>query len=172
MSHSYSDVCVDAYSQWQSKYKIKAPQCGPWEAPAAPQRQKVVLITEKLANKYGRTLNFLIFFFVFSIQYVSQCAFAVPFGPNVILFPNIYCHIGPLVSPATIGKALYSLSLHKLTQAVDMNVISRVMPLLQQAGCLGDNRALYLSSVLYSSGFGIRPRPERVCISTHRADHI
>ncbi|XP_031429173.1 protein sel-1 homolog 3 [Clupea harengus] len=68
---------------------------------------------------------------------------------------------GPSVSPATVGKALYSLTLNKLAQAVDTGVISRVLPLLLQAGCLGDNRALYLSSVLYSSGVGVKTRPMR-----------
>ncbi|XP_041918997.1 protein sel-1 homolog 3 isoform X1 [Alosa sapidissima] len=120
--NGHSDVCVDAYNQWQSKdrFHIKAPQCEAWEAPSLPQRRHVFLIAEKLANKYG-----------------------------------------PLVRPVTIGKALYSLTLHKLTQAMDTRVISRMMPLLLQAGCLGDKRALYLSSVLYSSSAGVKPRPER-----------
>ncbi|XP_062408605.1 protein sel-1 homolog 3 [Sardina pilchardus] len=120
--NGHSDVCVDAYSQWQSKDKlhITAPQCEAWEAPSSPQRRSVFLIAEKMTTKYG-----------------------------------------PLVKSVTIGKALYSLALHKLTQAVDTRVISKVMPLLLQAGCLGDQRALYLSSVLYSSSVGVKARPER-----------
>lgn len=69
MFHSYSDACVNAYSQWQSKYKIKTPQCEAWEAPTAPQRQKVVLIAEKLANKYGKIFNLA--FFIFCVLTLS-----------------------------------------------------------------------------------------------------
>ena len=55
---------------------------------------------------------------------------------------------------------------------MDTGVISRVLPLLLQAGCLGDNRALYLSSVLYSSGVGVKTRPMRVCEHTLSGSHF
>ncbi|KAJ8368479.1 hypothetical protein SKAU_G00085070 [Synaphobranchus kaupii] len=55
-----------------------------------------------------------------------------------------------------VGRALYSTALRRLTQGGKPESVSRVMPLLLQAGCLGDNRALYLSSVFYSTGLGVR----------------
>ncbi|KAJ8280153.1 hypothetical protein GJAV_G00051150 [Gymnothorax javanicus] len=54
-----------------------------------------------------------------------------------------------------VRGALYSAALLRLTQGGGPETVRRVMPLLLQAGCLGDNRALYLSSVLYSSGLGV-----------------
>lgn len=41
--------------------------------------------------------------------------------------------------------------------------VSKLMPSLLQAGCLGDNRALHLASVLYSSGLGVKKQLYKVC---------
>ncbi|KAA0701792.1 Protein sel-1 -like protein 3 [Triplophysa tibetana] len=65
---------------------------------------------------------------------------------------------GNVLSP-TLGRVLYSLVLRKLKSADGLEVINRLMPFLLQSGCLGDNRALHLSSVLYSSGFGVKKQP-------------
>lgn len=61
-----------------------------------------------------------------------------------------------------MGRALYSLSLQKLEEAGTIVTISRTLPLLLQAGCLGDTRALYMSSVLYSAELGVRKQPWKV----------
>ncbi|XP_068173865.1 protein sel-1 homolog 3 isoform X2 [Antennarius striatus] len=66
------------------------------------------------------------------------------------------------VSLLAVGRALYSLSLHKLDRARHTGTVSRILPLLLQAGCLADNRALHMSSVLYSTGLGIKKQPEKV----------
>uniref|UniRef100_A0A3P8NCC5 Uncharacterized protein n=1 Tax=Astatotilapia calliptera TaxID=8154 RepID=A0A3P8NCC5_ASTCA len=55
--------------------------------------------------------------------------------------------------------ALYSLSLHKLGKARSTEVVSKVLSLLLQAGCLADTRALHMSSVLYSTGLGVQKEP-------------
>lgn len=68
------------------------------------------------------------------------------------------------VSLPAVGRALYSLSLHKLSRASSAGLVSRILPLLLQAGCLADNRALHLSSVLYSSGLGVTKHPSKVCV--------
>ncbi|XP_056229263.1 protein sel-1 homolog 3 [Seriola aureovittata] len=68
-------------------------------------------------------------------------------------------HGGRRVSLPAVGRALYSLSLHKLGRASSTGVIREVLPLLLQAGCLADNRALHMSSVLYSTGMGVRKQP-------------
>ncbi|XP_078101734.1 protein sel-1 homolog 3 isoform X1 [Sander vitreus] len=60
-----------------------------------------------------------------------------------------------------VGRALYSLSLNKLSRASGAGVVSRILPLLLQAGCLADNRALHMSSVLYSSGLGVKEQPNK-----------
>uniref|UniRef100_A0A3Q3WRH7 Uncharacterized protein n=1 Tax=Mola mola TaxID=94237 RepID=A0A3Q3WRH7_MOLML len=63
-------------------------------------------------------------------------------------------YFGPLVYYR--GRALYSLSLHKLDKTSSTGVISRILPLLLQAGCLADTRALHMASVLYSTGLGVQ----------------
>ncbi|XP_032358274.1 protein sel-1 homolog 3 [Etheostoma spectabile] len=60
-----------------------------------------------------------------------------------------------------VGRALYSLSLHKLSRASSTGVVSRILPLLLQAGCLADNRALHMASVLYSAGLGVKEQPNK-----------
>ncbi|TDH14660.1 hypothetical protein EPR50_G00022620 [Perca flavescens] len=60
-----------------------------------------------------------------------------------------------------VGRALYSLSLHKLSRASSTGVVSRILPLLLQAGCLANNRALHMSSVLYSAGLGVKEQPNK-----------
>lgn len=62
---------------------------------------------------------------------------------------------GREVSVAAVGRALYLLSLHRLERATSTAAVSRILPLLLQAGCSADNRALYISAVLYSSGLGV-----------------
>ncbi|XP_047449523.1 protein sel-1 homolog 3 [Mugil cephalus] len=66
---------------------------------------------------------------------------------------------GRAVGLPAVGRALYSLSLHKLGRVSSTGVVSRILPLLLQAGCLADNQALHMSSVLYSSGLGVEKQP-------------
>ncbi|XP_066555754.1 protein sel-1 homolog 3 isoform X2 [Amia ocellicauda] len=63
-----------------------------------------------------------------------------------------------------VGRALYSLALRRLTRKDGILRGKTVMPLLHQAGCLGDNRALFLSSVLHRTGLGIRTQPDRAVL--------
>ncbi|KAI3354110.1 hypothetical protein L3Q82_018660 [Scortum barcoo] len=65
------------------------------------------------------------------------------------------------VSLPAVGRALYSLSVRKLGRAGGSGVVSRILPLLLQAGCLADNRALHMSSVLYSAGLGVEKQPSK-----------
>ncbi|XP_034557622.1 protein sel-1 homolog 3 [Notolabrus celidotus] len=65
-------------------------------------------------------------------------------------------HGGRGLSLAAMGRALYSLSLHKLHKGSRTGAVSTILPLLLQAGCLADNRALHMASVLYSSGLGVK----------------
>ncbi|XP_041654291.1 protein sel-1 homolog 3 [Cheilinus undulatus] len=62
-------------------------------------------------------------------------------------------------SLAALGRALYSLSLQRLNRGGRTGAVSRILPLLLQAGCLADNRALHMASVLYSSGLGVKKQP-------------
>ncbi|NP_001410190.1 protein sel-1 homolog 3 precursor [Danio rerio] len=57
------------------------------------------------------------------------------------------------LNETTVGRKLYALVLRRISRAHNTKVFTRVMPLLLQSGCLGDYRALHLSSVLYSTGF-------------------
>ncbi|XP_020563798.1 protein sel-1 homolog 3 isoform X3 [Oryzias latipes] len=66
---------------------------------------------------------------------------------------------GEKVSLEAVSKALYSLSVQRLSRASSIAVVSRMLPLLLQAGCLGDNGALHMSSVLYSAGLGVQKQP-------------
>uniref|UniRef100_UPI0037E75EAE protein sel-1 homolog 3 n=1 Tax=Semicossyphus pulcher TaxID=241346 RepID=UPI0037E75EAE len=63
------------------------------------------------------------------------------------------------VSLAAVSRALYSLSLRKLGRARGTGVIRRVLPLLLQASCLEHNQTLYMASVLYSTGLGVKKQP-------------
>ncbi|MCJ8740383.1 hypothetical protein PDJAM_G00058390, partial [Pangasius djambal] len=63
------------------------------------------------------------------------------------------------VSPAAVGRALYAAVLRTMEREESVKTISRLMPSLLQAGCLGDNRALHLASVLYGSGLGVKKQP-------------
>ncbi|KAG8001874.1 Protein sel-1-like protein 3 [Nibea albiflora] len=65
------------------------------------------------------------------------------------------------LSLPAVGRALYSLSLHKLDRASSTGVVSKILPLLLQAGCLADNRALHTLSVLYSAGLGVKKQPNK-----------
>ncbi|CAN9511215.1 unnamed protein product [Ophioblennius macclurei] len=71
----------------------------------------------------------------------------------------VYKYGGRAVSLPAVGRALYSLSLHKLSRASSSGVVSRILPLLLQASCLADKQALYMSSVLFSTGLGIQKQP-------------
>ncbi|XP_024910994.1 protein sel-1 homolog 3, partial [Cynoglossus semilaevis] len=68
---------------------------------------------------------------------------------------------GQNVSLTAVGRALYTLSLRKLAREGSIRAVSRALPLLLQSGCLGDNRALHLSSVILSAGFGVREQPKK-----------
>ncbi|XP_060744418.1 protein sel-1 homolog 3 [Tachysurus vachellii] len=63
------------------------------------------------------------------------------------------------VSPAAVGRALYVGVLRAMEREMSVKILSRLMPSLLQAGCLGDNRALHLASVLHSSGLGVKKQP-------------
>lgn len=67
------------------------------------------------------------------------------------------------VLASKVGRLLYSLALRKLKAIHGLEDINRLMHFLLQSGCLGDHRALHLSSVLYSSGFGVKRQPYKVC---------
>ncbi|XP_031719436.1 protein sel-1 homolog 3 [Anarrhichthys ocellatus] len=73
----------------------------------------------------------------------------------------VFKHGERRASLPAVGRALYSLSLHKLSRASNTGVVSRILPLLLQAGCLADNRALHMSSVLYSAGLGVEEQPNK-----------
>ncbi|XP_068571326.1 protein sel-1 homolog 3 [Cebidichthys violaceus] len=73
----------------------------------------------------------------------------------------VFKHGESRASLPAVGRALYSLSLHKLSRASSTGVVSRILPLLLQAGCLADNRALHMSSVLYSAGLGVEEQPNK-----------
>ncbi|XP_056466678.1 protein sel-1 homolog 3 [Gadus chalcogrammus] len=65
------------------------------------------------------------------------------------------------VSLASVGKALYSLALSKLEKSGEVEAVSRVLPLLLQSGCLGENRSLHMAAVLYNAGLGVRRQPTK-----------
>ncbi|KAM6960529.1 protein sel-1 homolog 3 [Aplochiton taeniatus] len=68
---------------------------------------------------------------------------------------------GREVELASVGRTLYLLSHRKLSRASDKEEVRKIVPLLLQSGCLGDNRALHLASVLYSSGLGVKRQPNK-----------
>lgn len=68
------------------------------------------------------------------------------------------------VNATAVGRMLYALVLRKISTAHSVEVITRMMPFLLHSGCLGDYRALHLSSVLYSSGIGVKRQPYKVCV--------
>lgn len=72
---------------------------------------------------------------------------------------------GTAVSPSAVGRALYSFSVQKMSQMGSSAAVRKVLPLLLQAGCLADNHALHMSSVLYSSGLGVHKNPIKVFYS-------
>lgn len=67
------------------------------------------------------------------------------------------------MSPAAIGRALYASVVRMMEAEKSVKAVRRLMPSLLQAGCLGDNWALHLASVLYSSGLGVKKQPYKVC---------
>ncbi|XP_061916407.1 protein sel-1 homolog 3 isoform X1 [Entelurus aequoreus] len=70
-------------------------------------------------------------------------------------------HGGRGLSLQVVGRALYSLARHKLNRASNMKVLCKILPLLLQAGCLGDTRALHMSAVVYSAGLGVEKEPSK-----------
>ncbi|XP_063806930.1 protein sel-1 homolog 3-like [Pseudophryne corroboree] len=54
------------------------------------------------------------------------------------------------------GQALHRVYLRKILAPEGLSGIRRAMPLLLQAGCLGHDPALYLASVLYQTGLGVK----------------
>ncbi|KAM7412825.1 hypothetical protein PAMA_020283 [Pampus argenteus] len=70
-------------------------------------------------------------------------------------------HRGRRVSLPAVGRALYSLSINKVGRASSTEVVIRILPLLLQAGCLGDSRALHMSSVLYSTELRVKKQPNK-----------
>nr|XP_040048705.1 protein sel-1 homolog 3 [Gasterosteus aculeatus aculeatus] len=73
----------------------------------------------------------------------------------------VFKHGKRRASLPAVGRALYSLSLHKLSRASNAGAVSRILPLLLQAGCLADNQALHMSSVLYTAGLGVEEQPNK-----------
>ncbi|XP_013888276.1 protein sel-1 homolog 3 isoform X2 [Austrofundulus limnaeus] len=71
---------------------------------------------------------------------------------------------GRAVNVTAVGRALFSFSLHQLSRAVNSAVLSKILPLLLQAGCLADDRALHVASVLYSSGLGVHKQPVKALL--------
>ncbi|KAG7471244.1 hypothetical protein MATL_G00122410 [Megalops atlanticus] len=119
----WAGSCVDVYSSWVYRDDLQpgSPQCGPWEAPATPQRRHAARLAQLAATRQGGRAGKL----------------------------------------AAVGRALYSRALRQLARGGGTEAVKRAVPLLLQAGCLGDNRALYLSSVLYSSGLGVGRHPRK-----------
>ncbi|GAA6232699.1 protein sel-1 homolog 3-like [Lates japonicus] len=96
----------------------------------------------------------------------SQCEqweATVPHRRQAAKLSNLFAskHGGKRVSLPAVGRALYSLSLHKLGRASSSRVVSGILPLLLQAGCLADNRALHMLSALYSAGLGVKKQPNK-----------
>ncbi|XP_034024266.1 protein sel-1 homolog 3 [Thalassophryne amazonica] len=60
-----------------------------------------------------------------------------------------------------VGRALYSFSLRELGRASSTAVIRRISPLLHQAGCLNNTKALHMLSSLYSAGLGVKKEPSK-----------
>ncbi|XP_075054492.1 protein sel-1 homolog 3-like [Mixophyes fleayi] len=54
------------------------------------------------------------------------------------------------------GKALHRSYLRRILAPEGLPLIRRAMPLLLQAGCLGYDPALFLASVLYQTGLGVK----------------
>uniref|UniRef100_A0A3P9BRL3 Protein sel-1 homolog 3 n=1 Tax=Maylandia zebra TaxID=106582 RepID=A0A3P9BRL3_9CICH len=96
----------------------------------------------------------LIVMFRFIIMFDDTEGYFVIGGGKYI--PGVKGYFGPVIYH---GRALYSLSLHKLGKARSTEVVSKVLSLLLQAGCLADTRALHMSSVLYSTGLGVQKEP-------------
>ncbi|TRY72930.1 hypothetical protein DNTS_001126 [Danionella cerebrum] len=57
------------------------------------------------------------------------------------------------INAEMLGRKLYDLVFRKIQSGLSLELLSRMMHFVHQSGCLGDQRAQYLSSVLYSSGF-------------------
>ncbi|XP_039601619.1 protein sel-1 homolog 3 [Polypterus senegalus] len=80
-------------------------------------------------------------------------------GTAARIFQKLIARNG--ASPANfeiVGKILYSKYLKRVIKG-DLTKANGLMPMLLQAGCLGDHNALYLSSVLYQTGLVVTKRP-------------
>lgn len=143
------------------------PQCEPWEA-AAPHRRHAAKLVELLILKHGERWTFIFgisstFWSTWTMFSCSRngCWFDFCASMKTLKF-TLWLAGGRPVSLRALGRALYSLSLHKLSKASSTEEVSRVLSLLLQAGCLADTRALHMSSVLYSAGLGNRKDPIKV----------
>uniref|UniRef100_A0A671SD00 Protein sel-1 homolog 3-like n=1 Tax=Sinocyclocheilus anshuiensis TaxID=1608454 RepID=A0A671SD00_9TELE len=135
---------IEGYYGPATYYRIQGLPCMFFET--NPYRRQVAQLTKLLSQKYGKI--------VFK-QFIDGCSHThllVKSLGSVRLY-TVYIL---LLLPVLI---LYALVLRKISTAHSLDVITRMMPFLLQSGCLGDNRALHLSSVLYSSGFGVRRQP-------------
>ncbi len=161
--YSHADSCLDTYTELLLNHSTvnSTDQCMFFER--NPYRRHVAQLTKLLSQKYGKI--------VFK-QFINRCSHCTHstlqrFGVSKIIC-SIYafivtCFVGR-VNASAVGRILYALVLRKISTAHGLDVITRMMPFLLQSGCLGDNRALHLSSVLYSSGFGVRRQPYKVCV--------
>ncbi|XP_016128411.1 protein sel-1 homolog 3-like [Sinocyclocheilus grahami] len=96
-----------------------------------------------------------------TVNSTEQCMFfeTNPYRRQVAQLTKLLSQKYGRVNASAVGRILYAVVLRKISTAHSLDVITRMMPFLLQSGCLGDNRALHLSSVLYSSGFGVRRQP-------------
>lgn len=96
-----------------------------------------------------------------TVNSTQQCMFfeTNPYRRQVAQLTKLLSQKYGRVNASAVGRTLYALVLRKISTAHSLDVITRMMPFLLQSGCLGDNRALHLASVLYSSGLGVRRQP-------------
>ncbi|XP_056138761.1 protein sel-1 homolog 3 [Lampris incognitus] len=78
----------------------------------------------------------------------------------------VFKHGGREVTLASVGKALYASSLRKLSKASRFGELKKILPLLLQADCLGNNEALHLSASLYNTGLGVKRQPIKAWLLT------
>ncbi|KAL1261120.1 hypothetical protein QQF64_008947 [Cirrhinus molitorella] len=96
-----------------------------------------------------------------AVNSTEQCMFfeTNPYRRQVAQLTKLLSQKYGKVNASAVGRILYALVLRKISTAHSLEVVTRMMPFLLHSGCLGDNRALHLSSVLYSSGFGVKRQP-------------
>ncbi|XP_067221496.1 protein sel-1 homolog 3 [Chanodichthys erythropterus] len=98
-----------------------------------------------------------------TVNSTEQCMFfeseTNPYRRQVAQLTKLLSQKYGRVNATAVGRMLYALVLRKISTAHSVKVITRMMPFLLHSGCLGDYRALHLSSVLYSSGIGVERQP-------------